>query len=90
MHGHNSSALDRRCHDSMKRQLHNMQLSSCASGSYVPLAPSCVKMVHGFCLYLHVLESVLCLPVPALGAVSAWRSMGRRRPGGECLLFFIV
>lgn len=27
MHGHNSSALDRRWHDSMKRQLHNMQLS---------------------------------------------------------------
>lgn len=50
-------------------------------------------MVHGFCLNLHVLESVLCLPVPALGAVSAWSSMGGRRPGVErllWLLFFIV
>lgn len=59
----------------------------------MPLSPSCVKMVHGFCLNLHVLESVLCLPVPALGAVSAWSSMGGRRPGVEWLLwllFFIV
>lgn len=91
MHGHNSSALDRRWYDSMTRQLHNMQLSYFHQVLiYVPLPPSCVKMVQGFCVNLHVLESILCLPAPALGAVSAWSSTGGKGPGVKWWWFFIV
>lgn len=69
MHEHNRSALDWGWCDAMKRQLGNMQLSYFHQVERViyVLPPSGLKMVHGFCLDLHVLESVLCLPPASPG-----------------------